>query len=302
MASTIATVNQSLVDNKVQEALRYVLPMFGAFSMRTSFDRPHVQNDSVYVPFGTDPTGGTKTLGTMVSATGGVAGTQVQLSNPYGAGWDAKEGQVSRDLFPAYWADQAAGAVYVVAKAIVDAALALVTKTNFGDVAGTDKLVCAPADFGQQDAALAWQYAETKIKQRQRSFGMNAALAAAIFGDSNLGLILTTGGSNFMQTGVVPGLFGMPGWCYGGFPSNSENLLGAVFGKAAICVAVAPVDELIGAGEGNIVERRMITEPTSGLTALYTMTAEGGGLVSGEVAVLYGVAKGQDAVVRIVSQ
>lgn len=301
MASTIANVNQTLVDSKVQEAMRYVLPMFSAFSMRTSFDRPHVKDDNVYVPFGTDPTGGTKTLGTIVDGSGGVSGTQVQLSNPYGAGWDAKEGQVSRDLFPSYWADKAAGAVYVVAKAVVDAGLALVTKTNYGDVAGTDKLVCAPADFGQQDVALVWQYAETKIKQRQRSFGMGPALAAAIFGDSNLGLILTTGGSNFMQTGVVPGLFGMPGWCYGGFPSNSENLLGAVFGKAAICAAVAPVDELMQAGDGDIVERRMITEPSSGITALYTMTASGGGIVKGEVAVLYGVAKGQDAVVRVVS-
>jgi hypothetical protein len=237
----------------------------------------------------------------MKAADGSVTGTQVQLANPLAAAWDAKEGQVSRKLFPAYWADKAAGAVYAVAKSVVDAALALVTSSNYGDTEGTDKLTCAAADFGQSDLAKVWEIAEGKIKQRQRSFGMGPSLAGSIFGDSNLGLILTTGGSNFMQTGVVPGLLGMPGWCYGAFPSNSQNLLGAVFGKAAICAAVAPVDELISAGEGDVVDRRMITEPDSGLTCLYTMTKSGGGLVWGEVAVLYGVAKGQDAVVRVVS-
>jgi hypothetical protein len=300
MATTISTVNQALVDSKVVAALRSVLPMLNAFSLRVAFDGPKVVNDVAYVPFSTDPTGGTKTAGTIKSSSGTLAGTAVTLDTLYGAGWDAKEGQISAALFPSFWADKAAGGVYVCAKAVVDAALALVTLGNFGDTAA-DKVVCAAADFGQSDLADLWAKAEVKIKQRQRSFGMGPSIAGALFGESNLALTYANTGTNFVQTGVVPQLLGMSSWCYGAFPANSQNLLAAVFGKAAICAAVTNVDPLANAGEGNIVERRVITDPDSGISALYTMTADGGGLVAGEVAILFGVAKGQDAVVRVVS-
>jgi len=300
MASTIATVNQALVEQQVVSALRNVLPMFDSFSMR--FSRTGmIQNDTLYVPVGTDPTAGTKTLGTIVTGTGTVAGTSISLSTAIGAGWDAKEGEISASLFEKYWADKAAGAVYGVAKTIVDAALALVTAANYGNAAGTDKIVVAPGDFGQSDLALLWAAAETKKIGRQRSFGMNPAYAAALLGESNLGLIFANTGTNFVQSGVVPQLMGMSAWCYGAFPSNSENLGGAIFGKSAIGGAVAPVDQLAQSGEGDIADRYIITEPNSGLSALYTMVADGGGIVKGEVAVLYGVAKIQDAIVRLAS-
>ena len=54
-------------------------------------------------------------------------------------------------------------------------------------------------------------------------------------------------------------------------------------------------------GDGDIMERRVITDPDSGISAMYTATASGGGTIAGECALLYGVAKGQDAVVRLVS-
>lgn len=301
MATTISGINQTKVDQKVQEALKAVLPMFSAFSMRVQFDSPKVKDDTAYVPFSTDPTAGTKTAGTMKTADGTLAGTSVQLSNLIGAGWDATEGKISGALFESYWMDKIGGAVYSCAKSVVDAALGLVTAANYGNTEGVDKLTCAYADFGQSDLALLWQYSEAKIKQRQRTFGMNAGVAGAIFGESNLGLIFANTGTNFVQTGVVPQLLGMSSFCYSGFPANSQSLAGAVFGKAAICAAIAPIDPLVAAGQGNIVERRIITEPDSGISALYTMTADGGGTVAGEVALLYGVAKGQDAVVRLVT-
>lgn len=300
MATTMTYINKSLVDERVVSALRYVLPMFNSFSMR--FEKEGmIKDDKVYVPVATDPSAGTKTLGTMVTAAGTLAGTAVTLDTPIGAGWDAIEGQIAPPLFENYWADKAAGAVYSVAKAVVDAALALVTSGNYGNTAGTDKVTVAPGDFGQADLASLWHAAENKKLGRQRSFGMNPAYAAALLGESNLGLIFANTGTNFVQTGLVPNLMGMSSWCYGAFPSNSQNLGGAIFDKTAIGAAVAPVAELAGAGQGNIGDRYIITEPNSGLSALYTQKIDAGGTISGEIAVLYGVAKIQDAIVRLVS-
>lgn len=300
MATTISTINQALVDERVVAALRYILPMLNAFSFRAQAEGA-IKNDSVYVPIATDPTAQSKTAGTAVTANGTVAGTQVQLSNHYAAGWDATEGSMPARLFPVFWADKAAGAVYILGKQVIDAALALVTASNYSDVAGTDKLVCPPADFGQSDLALLWQYATTKIRQREMSLGLNAAYSAALMGESNLALVFANSGTNFVQSGILPTLIGMNTWAYGAFPTNSENLGGAVFGKAAILVATAPVEPLAASGEGEIIERRIITDPDSGISVLYTTSFSHGGTVKGECELLYGVAKGQDAIVRLVS-
>jgi hypothetical protein len=301
MASTISTINQSLVDQKVVAALRYVLPMLKSFSLGIESDGK-IQNDVVYVPIATDPSAQSKTAGTMVTANGSVAGTAVTLSSFYGASWDCAEGAMSPSLFPSYWADKAAGAVYSLAKQVVDAALGTITKAHFGDTEGTDKLTVAAADFGQADLALLWQYAEVKIKQRVKSLGLNAAYSGALMGESNLALLFAQNGPNFVATGVLPQLIGMNTWAYPGFPDNSENLAGAVFGQAAILAAVAPPAALMSAGDGDIIESRLITEPDSGITVLYRTKGTAGGLVSGECSVLYGVDKGQDAVVRLLSE
>jgi hypothetical protein len=300
MATTISTINESLVDQKVVAALRYILPMLKAFSYQVESEGKIV-NDVVYVPIATDPTAQSKTAGTRVTANGTVAGNSVTLSNHYAAGWDATEGSIAPPVFANYWADKAAGAVYSLAKQVVDAALAVITAANFGSTEGEDKLTCSVADFGQNDLALLWQYAAVKIKQREISLGLNAPYAAALMGESSLAQVFAMSGTNFVQSGVLPMLIGMNTWAYPAFPANSENLGGAVFGRAAILVGVAPVAPLAAAGEGNIVERRIIRDPDSGIAVLYTMTADGAGTVNGECEVLYGVAKGQDAVVRLVS-
>lgn len=296
MASTISTINESLVDQKVVEALRYVLPMLRTFSYNVTSEG-RIKDDSIYVPIATDPSAQSKTAGTLVTANGTVTGTQVQLSNFYAAGWDATEGTMAPPLFANYWADKAAGAVYSLAKQIIDAALALLTNANF-----STKHTCAAADFGPNDLAELWRLAEENIKQRERTLGLNASYAAQLLGNTNVGLIYSTSGNNFMATGVMPQLIGMNTWAYGAFPSNSENLGGAVIGRAALLVATAPPAPLAASGEGQILERRIITDPASGLSVLYTSTVSAGGTVNGECCVLYGVAKGQaGAAVRLVS-
>lgn len=300
MASTISSINQSLVDERVVEALRYVLPALNAFSLRVE-RTGMIKDDVIYVPLATDPTAQSKTAGTMVTTNGTLAGSSVTLSNFCGASWDATEGTMRASLLPAYWADKAAGAVYSLAKQIVDAALALVTASNYSDAENTDKLSVNSADFGMSDLSKLWSISEKKIRQRQRTLIMNADYAGAVMGDSSISInFATAAGQNPLATGILPTLVGMNTLAYAALPTNSESLGGVVLGKAAIAAAVAPPDELAAGGQGNIVERRMITEPTSGLTALYTMTADGGGKIAGECAILYGVAKGQNAAVRLV--
>jgi hypothetical protein len=56
-----------------------------------------------------------------------------------------------------------------------------------------------------------------------------------------------------------------------------------------------------GGGQGDVVDRRIITEPDSELSVQYTMKVSAGGSVAGEVAILCGVAKLQNSIVRLVS-
>jgi len=88
---------------------------------------------------------------------------------------------------------------------------------------------------------------------------------------------------------------------YNGVPTNSENIGGAVFGKAAIAVAAARPGFFMSSGMGEIVERREIMDTESGLSAMLTTKAEAGGKMSGEIVMLFGVAKAQDAVVRLLT-
>jgi hypothetical protein len=74
-----------------------------------------------------------------------------------------------------------------------------------------------------------------------------------------------------------------------------------VIGKAAIAIAIARAGFFLNAGDGNIVDRRVISDPQSGLSAMLTTKADAGGTLSGEVAMLFGVAKAQNAVVRLLT-
>jgi hypothetical protein len=299
MATTVSTVNQSLVDERVVEALRLVLPMLRAFSFGVSAEEK-IQNDVVYVPIATDPSTAAKTAGTFATGTGTLAGSAVTLSTFRAAAWDFSEGAVPARLFEQAWADKVAGGVYVLAKYVIDLGLALVTAANYNDTTA-DKLVVAPADFGPNDLGQLWTKGVEKIKQRQRSVFLNAEYAGALLGESTLATVFSMAGNNFMASGVIPQLLGMPTFVYPDLPSNNQNLGGMVVGAAAIGIAAAPPSQLLASGMGDVVERRIITEPDSGLSLQYTMKAGAGGTISGEVAVLAGVAKLQDAIVRLVS-
>lgn len=299
MASTFTNLSTAQVDDMVVEAIRTILPMFDMMSFRVLAE-PAIVNTVKRVPLSTDPTLGTKTPGTFATATGALTGVDVTLDTFNSAGWDAVEGQISSSLLPAYWADKIAGGVYVVAKSVIDAALALVTATNFGNTSA-DKYAMPVADFGAADVAALRTLAAKKIKGRVKSMLLNSDYAGAILGESSILSVFGATGSNLLQSGVLPNLGGMVTAEYTDLPANGENLGGVIFGKAAIAACVAPFDQLNSAGEGNLVERRVITEPDSGLSVVYSLKVDAGGTRSGEIAALFGVAKGQNAVVRLVT-
>lgn len=299
MASSISNINNAQVDQRVVEALKSILPLFSAFSYQIELD-DCITSDVVRVPLAVDPTVATKTPGTFLAGTGSLTGVDVTVNTFRGAAWDATESTMRPSLLPAYWADKAAGAVYGVARDVIDTALALVTAANYGN--GTnDKLTAAPADFGQTDAADLWAKATTKIKRQQKTMLLNTAYAGSLFGNSSMALIYAQGGENFLKSGMLPQFLGLNQMHYADLPANGENLGGAVIGRAAIAVALAKPSMLMQAGDGNVVDRRVITDPDSGLSAMYTMKADAGGTISGEVCLLFGVAKAQDSIVRLVS-
>lgn len=299
MASTLSTINEAMVDNAIAEALRHNLPALNAFS-KVIETGEKVISDSVYVPLETDPTAQNKTAGTTPTADGGVTGTAVTLDTFKASAWDAVEGKISGALFPNYWTAKIKGATKAVVKSALDAGLALITSTNYGDGAG-DKLVVAAADFDQTDLANLWGKATTKIKGQQKTGFLNTAYATAVFGTSQLAAVYASAGNNFLQSGQLPRFLDMEQIHYADIPTNSQNLGGFVCGRAAIAVALARPSLLIQSGEGNVVERRIITDAETGVSVLYTVKAEGGGTVTGEIALLFGVAKGQDAIVRLVT-
>lgn len=299
MASTISGINQALVDDRIVSALRHVLPMLRAFSYIIEED-DRITSDTVNVPLATDPSVGDKTAGTFKSADGTLAGTTVTYNKFRAAGWDAVESTMRPSLFPNYWADKAAGAVYAVAKDVIDQTLALVTASNFGNTSA-DKLAVAAADFGQNDAAELWKLATTKIKRQEKTMLLNTAYSAALFGDSSLALIYANAGDNFLKSGMLPQFLGLNQMHYADLPANSENLGGVIVGRAALAVAIARPGVLMNAGDGDIMDRRVVADAESGLSVLYTTKASAGGTISGEVAIMFGVAKAQDAAVRLVS-
>jgi hypothetical protein len=140
-----------------------------------------------------------------------------------------------------------------------------------------------------------------KIKQRQRSIVLNTQYAYGLLGNSVFALANSLGDNNVLVSGDLPNLMGNPAHRLDFLPDNGENLVGCMFGKAALIIAIAPPAQLMAGGEGDIVERRIITEPVSGLSALYTRTAAGAGTMTGELQILEGHVVGQPAAYRLVS-
>jgi hypothetical protein len=299
MASTIAGINVALVDEKIHEALKHVIPVLSAFSYQIE-QADRIEGDTVKVPLATDPTVGTKTAGTFATATGELNTVTATYNRFRASAWDAVEAKMRAATLEQYWADKAAAAAYGVAKDVIDAALALVTATNYGNAEGTDKLTAKPSEFKQAKAAKLWGIATDKIKRQRKTFIMNTAFATGVFGDSSMALIYASANENYLKSGTLPRFLDLNQMHYGDMPDNSEDLGGAIFGSAAIAVAMARPSFFLQSGEGDIISRDVITDSDSGISLMHTVKASAGGTLSGEIALLSGVVKAQDAVVRLI--
>lgn len=300
MATTLTNLNQARIESAMQAALKNSLVSLGAFSLGLSTEGMN-KDDVLKVPVLTDPTAQSKTLGTAITSNGAVTGVSVTLDTPKEAAFTLIEGTVTGAQLQQYAEGLAAGAIYSLAKSVLDAAFGLVTAANYGDT-DADKLIVAAADFGQGDLGTLFTKAETKLLGRQRSLILNAAYAGQLIGESNLGLILAAMGDTALKTATLPPLLGMTSFMYSGLPSNSENLGGMVIDKTSIGVAISPIEQLVAAGEGDCIMNTRVTEPDSGITVNYKMVGNAdGGYVKGIVSVMYGVAKVQNALIRIKS-
>jgi len=296
MATTLTNLDQAKIELSIQAALKNALVPISAFSLGVSTEGMN-KDDVIKVPVLTDPTSQSKTLGTAITVNGTVTGVSVTLDTPIQAGFEMVEGTVNPAQAQAYAEGLATGATFSICKAIVDAAFGLVTNANYAT-----KVTVPVADFGQKDIGDLFAAAEAKKLGRQRSLILNGPYAGSLIGESSLGLILATLGDQALKTASLPPLMGMTSYLYSGLPSNSENLGGMVIDKTAIAIAISPVNNLLGSGDGDVMGQSLITDPDSGITVGYRMVGDGdGGKFKVLITAMYGVAKVQDAIVRLVT-
>jgi hypothetical protein len=296
MATTYSNINSARIDDAIQAALKNALVPLSAFSVGVKTEGM-IENDIVRVPVLTDATAQVKTLGTALTANGTITGVDVTLNTPKEAKFDLIAGSVPARQLQAYLEGLFAGAVYGIAKAILDAACGLITAANYAT-----KYTVGEGDFGQFHLAQVMKLANTQKQGRQRSLLLGSGYASELVGSSSLGLILATLGDQALKTAALPPLLGMTSYMYAGLPTNSENLGGAVIDKTAIAVAVSPIDQFVAAGEADCIMNKLVTEPDSGLTVNVKIVGDAdAGKISGIVSAMYGVAKVQDAIIRIVT-
>lgn len=306
MAMTISGLSEAQLDDQLIAAIQANVPLLDAFSTVLEGEGDGlVVGDSHIVPVVGALTISDKTAGTTAAANASLTGKPVTVSAFKGVSWELKEGGVNPKLAAAYMTEQAREGVAKIAQAVVDAALALVTASNYGSSAGTDKVVEALADFDLDTIAALRAAAKAKLKGQPAAAILNSAVASKVLTLSPVVMAqaVAQGKDAFAAGAALPtSLFGYRAFEYCDMPGNGENLVGAIIGKGAIAIVAGPPGQLITSGQGNVAYRRIVTDPESGLGVQYTETVDGGGKVTGEVAVCYGAAKAIDAVVRLVTE
>jgi len=296
MATTLSNLSIAGIEMAIQQALKTALIPLNAFSLGINTAGMRL-NDIKRVPVLGDPSAQVKTPGTAVTEDGTVTGVDVTLDTAREAAFSLIEGQVTASEAQAYAEGLASGAVYSIAKAVMDSAFALFTAANF-----STKHVCPVSNFSSEDLGSLFQAAEKLKLGRNRSLILNAAYTSQLIGSSTLGLILATLGDAALKTAALPPLMGMSSYVYSGLPDNSENLGGIVTDKTAIAVALAPPEQLVNAGEANCIFNNRVSEPDSGVTVNYKMVGDAdGGKIKGIVTLFYGVDVVRDAAVRLVT-
>lgn len=298
MATTFTGLSEAKIDDVIVMAIRSILPYLGSFSTQLQHPEGLVKGNSYTVPVDGAATVADKTPGVLVSASGSLSGVPVLVDKFKGASFEALEGSVDVRVIEAWWTKKIMSTAAVVAQSVVDSALALVTAANYGATAAD---VVTDADFDRDTVKAIRTAARKKLKNVGGAFICGPDVASSLI-DMQQVVIAISEGRNALRDGRIPGqLLGYDAIEYVGFPANGENLVAAVVGQSAIAVAAGAPQQLITSGEGEVAYRRIVEEPETGLSLQYTEAVEAGGRRVAELALLFGVKKAQDAVVRLVT-
>lgn len=302
MATTYTGLSEAQIDDYIIGAIQAILPYFRAFS--TQLDHPEglIKGNTYIVPIVGNLSVADKTPGTLATASGSVTGVGVEVDTFKAAAFDAIEGVISSRLLAAWWPEQIREAAVAVAQSCVDSALGLVTAANYGSTSA-DVVTESLANFDIDTLGDIRAAAKAKLKNVPGAFICNSAIASKMTVMQQIVLALAIADDrNVIADGRIPGgMLGYDAYEYSDLPGNSENLVAAVIGRSAIAVAAGAPEQIITSGLGDVAYRRIVTEPASGLSLQYTEVVKGGGTITAELGLLFGVKKAQNAVVRLVT-
>lgn len=288
MATTVSGLSEAQLDDQLITAIRSKLPFVELFSTRLDFAGEGLVKGNTYiVPVQGVMNVSDKTPGTLVASSGSLTGASVVANGFKGVSWSAAEGGISARLLANWFAQQIPLAVAQVGGAIVDAAIGLLTSTNF-----TQEVTDAAFDL--DTVAELRKAAHKKLKDMPGAFLCGPDVAAELSKVQPVAEILALVEKHNVYTdGRIPGsVIGYDAFEYRGWGSTACDA--AVVGKGAIALVAGAPEQIISAGSGNVVYRRLIEDPESGLTLQYTEAVDAGGTITGEVACVYGVAKATD--------
>ena len=185
-------------------------------------------------------------------------------------------------------------ATHAVINSMVDALMALVVSSEFGNVA-----TVAAADFGADDVAtLAGDLTTLNVPKDERALIIKPSYYASLAKDNAVQASYATTLDDSLRNHSVPRVPGFNVYEYSDIPSNSQNLEGFACGPEALLIAAR--QPAIPQNWSGAVES--VTDPDSGLTIQLRSWYEGkDGKQMITLTTIFGVLVGSNSLKRIKS-
>ena len=185
-------------------------------------------------------------------------------------------------------------ATHAVINSMVDALMALVVSSEFGNVA-----TVAAADFGADDVAtLAGDLTTLNVPKDERALIIKPSYYASLAKDNAVQASYATTLDASLRNHSVPRVHGFNVYEYSDIPSNSQNLEGFACGPEALLIAAR--QPAIPQNWSGAVES--VTDPDSGLTIQLRSWYEGkDGKQMITLTTIFGVLVGSNSLKRIKS-
>ena len=185
-------------------------------------------------------------------------------------------------------------ATHAVINSMVDALMALVVNSEFGN-----KATVTSTNFGADDVAtLAGDLTTLNVPKDERALIIKPAYYASLAQDNAIQASYATTLNDSIRDHSVPRVHGFNVYEYSDIPSNSENLEGFACGPEALLIAAR--QPAIPQNWSGAVES--VTDPDSGLTVQLRSWYEGkDGKQMISVTTIFGVLVGSNSMKRIVS-